>query len=151
MRRGFTLLEVIAVVVIASTASAVLLTSLVGADRHAATLGAISRWQDMDRRGRMFAQSDRRAMILRIDHEERVLSLHPTNANDNSAALSKFDLPSRLAITFVDGESQPLPHVEIDRVGRSIDYTAIFTIESSPIHRHVCGLTGWVVQKDERP
>ena len=151
MRRGLTLLEVLAVVVIASIASVVLLTSLASADRHAGILEAMSRWQDMDRRGRMFAHSESRAMILRIDHEDRALSLRPTNANDNSAALSKFELPSGLAIAFVDDERKPLPHVEMDRVGRSIDYTAIFTMDSRLIHRHVCGLTGWVLRKDEQP
>jgi hypothetical protein len=147
-------LEVLAVVVIASAGSAVLLTSLANADQHAALVEVISRWQDMDRRGRLLAQTEGRAIILLADHDGCVLTLRPAREMSNHPApapLSQYAWRHGSAVVFAGDSGQQLERIEFDRQGRSIDYTAIVTMDSTLAQRHVCGLTGWVMKQDEPP
>ncbi len=148
---GFTLVEMLAVVMLLGLIAPVAVVSLARADRGGAMQSA--RWglMNLDAQTRIAARTQGCAAIIRVlddgSHLAANLAIAPKGAW--SASLS---LPHGTAIRFIGGEETGGPSLGglyIDRAGRSADATVEIAGEGAPAERWLLhGLTGQFTRID---
>lgn len=143
MPRAFTLVEVLAVIVIMAIIAASLAASLGGASDQAQFMQVLADLRDLDARGRMFARTSEGAAELAIDADARRIRLSGAGSDDVVAQRS---WPGGVSVTF--SADRPVTSVIFDRAGRSIDYSVRITADSSRATLRFCGLTGWATTED---
>lgn len=146
-RRGFTLLELLAVVIIlAMVAGAVGVNA--GAMNTAAKLrAAAQKWQELDARARQHARSEG-AVSIRIDSDNHVIRLLRAATDEQLAFI---ELPTDATATAATISGRPTPHIIMDRTGRSNDYTASLEWNGARMTWTIYGLTGWVKRQEFEP
>ncbi len=147
MARGFTLIEMLAVVTILAIATGVLAMGVGSRSADARLRETMAAWQDLDARARLFARSVRageesgaRQVTLTVSADANEATLVDLVTGDR---LSRFSLPNGV-LARIDVE--PRGVVRYDRLGRCADYTVELTGEARSIRFTVEGLTGRITE-----
>ncbi len=142
---GFTLVEMLAVVVLLSLIASVAAVSLARSDRGGAMQSA--RWglMNLDAQARIAARTEGCGVIIRsVQNGSRLVADVQSAAADRWS--SSVVLPTGVRIAFFDGQvgrGEAAAALLIDRTGRSADRTIGISIESGPSEQWLlCGLTG---------
>ena len=142
-RRGFTLLEVLAVVILFSLVASVLTVHLAAASESATFRAAASRLRDMDARARLFARTSG-PLVLSLQDQGRSLLLSQV---DTGASLLRVDLGEGAAVEIET--DPPRRWILFDRSGRSVDYELALASGEREARWQVAGTTGWMQPADE--
>lgn len=139
-RKAFTLIELLAVIVIVSLIAAVATVSLASADLNAGLLKAGASLREVDARARLHARTSGKSVFLKLD-QEHYNSLMLFDAQQRQ--LSKVQLHQDVKVQFMSDVNIPRQLINFDRLGRSEDYQVI--IESSATAQRISfsGLTGF--------
>ncbi len=136
---AFTLVEMLAVIVIASlvvTMAGVGLSNVGGQASFMRTLAAL---EQLDARGRMHARTGGAPVAMVIDESCCAQLLMTTGRS--TAELAHYDFGPAIAVTLeiADGEEQ---QVVFNRLGASCDYTMTLRDEQRQVRMEIAGLTG---------
>lgn len=144
-RRGLTLIELLAVVVILSMVAGVATVGLAGTSDAAQMQAAVAGWKDLDARARITARS-LGPVTLAIDAEGTRLVVRASGGGGGggSERLAEYQFP-RGATGHMEGEG-PIDRIEFDRQGRSIDYEVAVALADRVERFSVRGLTGAVME-----
>lgn len=129
---GLTLIEVLAVIVIASFLTATVTVGLASADRGAQMIKAMATIQDMDLRGRLQARTSGGWVKMNFDRDQDRLAL--TMPDGAPIAVSDPVLDVRMVL-------EPATII-FDRQGRSDDYQVVIQTDAAARKLNVCGMTG---------
>ena len=141
--RGFTLIEVLAVIVILSIVAGVATVGLASATDSARLAGAISQWRDLDARARLFSRTTG-PVVMNLNRDHTMVRLFVVESGE---LLSQVVLPPEVTGHF--RTDQPTDAIVIDRTGGSPDYEVQVKTVDSIVRWYVYGLTGLV--KEGRP
>ncbi|MCP3905289.1 MAG: type II secretion system protein [Planctomycetes bacterium] len=148
MARGFTIIEMLAVVTILAIATGVLAMGVGTRSADARLRETSAGWRDLDARARLFArsvrsgdQSDARQVALTVSSDASEVTLVDLVTGDR---LSRFGLPDGL-LARIDVE--PRGVVRYDRLGRCADYTVELTGEARSMRFTIDGMTGRVTEE----
>ena len=142
MSRSFTLIEVLAVVVVLSLIAAVSVSSLGNVDTGMQVERAGARLRDLDTRARIYARRHEAVRlllgaagsgvaVLPLDSEETILSI---------------EWPPELSVTLAPVRTDS--EMVIDRRGCGPDYRVSVTDGRTTLSWSVLGLTGAIIEKD---
>lgn len=136
-----TLIEVLAVVVIAAMAATVGAVSLSGAADTAALQEASAWIRDADQRARLLAKTHG-PIVMELQDTEVVL-----RSPDQQEPFSRYELPSSVQITFSEPRgNKAISAITFDALGRSDDYLLIVQRGQTQRIWSVAGTTGWMKQ-----
>ena len=133
---AFTLIELLAVIVVASLVAGVATVALAASGESARLHGAAAQWRDLDARARLLGRS-LGPVMMSVDRG--VVRLHALATNE---LISSVALPGGIAL---DTSAAP---IEFDRLGRSIDYRVDLHTANRAIRWRICGLTGYVTEAE---
>jgi prepilin-type N-terminal cleavage/methylation domain-containing protein len=141
MRGGFTLFEMLAVIVIMSLVAAALTVSLAAADDQAASLNAMSQCRDLDARARQAALTQGEPAVIRLVDEQGALILEV-----GAARLAHAEMPPGVKVHLQ--RDRAVGEIVFDRAGRSPDYRVTLQQDDRLRVRgwRVCGLTGFIIE-----
>ena len=135
---GFTLLEVLAVVVILSLVASAAMMGLSSANDEAVMRAARSVLQELDAKTRLYSRAGHR-VSLRVG-ESGAIEVREHGSDRNRIAFTAVSAQIQLTLQEVDsGETV----IQFDRLGRSPDYRVVLQSAAGMERWHVCGLTGW--------
>ncbi len=138
MRRAFTLIELLAVIVLIAMGAAVLGAGLARSSDASELRRAEGTIRDFDRRARLAATREH-DVRLTIEAGEDQTTLRLIAAD--SSQLASADLRSRLSISIDDA---PTDTVRYRSTGRSPDYRVTIENTARTAAFDVAGLTGWI-------
>ncbi len=137
-RPAFTLIELLAVIVIVSLVAGIATVGLASASQIAQLHAAAADWRDLDGRARLFGRS-LGPVVMSLNSERNAVMLH---APDSKELLSVVTLPDGTA-----GQIEtrtPNKMIAFDRLGRSVDYDVELRSGERVIRWRVYGLTGLI-------
>ena len=137
---GFTLVELLAVIVIITLTTGIVTVGLASANTSAQLRGAVAQWRTLDARARTLSRA-LGPVTMRYDEQPQLLQLSRVESDE---LLAKIQLPKKVHADLVT--EHPTDTIVFDRLGRSLDYDVTATIESHSIAWHVCGLTGYITE-----
>jgi prepilin-type N-terminal cleavage/methylation domain-containing protein len=143
MKLGFTLIEMLAVIVLISTIAAIGSVSLVAGGEQARLHEAIAHLKSMDATGRLLGRSGSPTVLVVNDsHAEFLLKDSQDNVRDLAT------LPRGWTGVLESAEERQIK-VEFDTIGRSCDYSIQLRHDTNQrvVALQVCGLTGWVTER----
>ena len=140
--RGFTLIEVLAVIVILSIVAGVATVGLASATDSARLAGAVSQWRDLDARARLFSRTTG-PVVMNLNRDHTMVRLFVVESGE---LLSQVELPPEVTGHF--RTDQPTDAIVFDRTGGSPDYKVQMNTVDGIVRWHVYGLTG-LVREDE--
>jgi type II secretory pathway pseudopilin PulG len=133
------LIELLAVIAIASLVAAVTTVGLSSSSDQARMQAAAAQWRDLDARARAFARCVG-PVVMDLDAEGTLVRVR--SAHDREL-LSELALPAGTAGRIVVEGSE---RVLFDRLGRSADYQVELGARDKTVRWQVCGLTGWIME-----
>lgn len=142
-RVGLTLLEMLAVIVLAAMIAGALAVNLAAVNESASLRQTGGKWQEMDRRARVLARTSQSVAIVELEEDSSgdrmVVRLRLVDSHE---IISRIELPLGVKIHIEPEQS----HVRYDMAGRSIDYHVRLMREDSPAtyRWQVHGLTGLI-------
>ena len=140
VRSAFTLIEVLAVIVIVSMVAGVATVGLAATNDSARLRGAAAQWRDLDARARLLGRS-LRPVVMSVGDQGNAVTLHSVESNELLTAVVLPDgVWGRLR---VDPRTQS---IVFDRLGRSVDYDVEVRTDQQVIHWRVWGLTGLITE-----
>ncbi|MCC6910307.1 MAG: type II secretion system protein [Phycisphaerales bacterium] len=149
LQRGFTLIEMLAVVVLLGLISSTAVVSLSRADEAGALQSA--RWgiANLDAQARLAARTEGGAVVIRLLDGGARIAASTTSASEGRWSAS-FDCPRSTLIRFLEGGGgQEFDGIFIDRTGRSADATLQISNSSGRSEQwFVHGLTGEISRFD---
>jgi prepilin-type N-terminal cleavage/methylation domain-containing protein len=139
-RRGMTLLEVLAVLVILGMATAVLATHFAVPTEHAKHDATIAAILDLDARARLVARSDGGASIA-MEADRPLIHCTARDGSLISEVAADPDLELRLQT------EPPVPKIRFDAAGRSATYRIEWKDGARARRIDICGETGWAEER----
>lgn len=137
-QRAFTLMELLAVIVLMSLVAGIAVSNLGGLSQTEAMLSTSALLHDLDAKARAYARTDR-PCTMRLSSERSTVDLLLTG---DQSLLSQVGVPQGIGVKFaVRGGNAT--DVAFDRLGCSPDYELKCVGQSHTIVWSVCGLTGW--------
>lgn len=121
-RCGLTLLELLAVLVIAAMITAALTIRLSAIGEDAALRQARASWHELDRRARIFVMTGQQSALIELTHDDvtqRTLATLRLSGSDEIISQFAFPPGTRAIVT----PESPHSSILYDRTGRSDDYT----------------------------
>jgi prepilin-type N-terminal cleavage/methylation domain-containing protein len=144
--RALTLIELLAVIVIASLVLAVGGWSLGATSERTVLARTIANLQQIDARARLHARSSCAIVVLQIEGDARVLRL----ATVEGDKLSKVSLPLSIAMTIEKpGGPNQEPRLVFNARGHSTDYVVTLRTQHEVVRFEVHGLSGEIVVSRE--
>jgi prepilin-type N-terminal cleavage/methylation domain-containing protein len=138
--RAFTLLEVLAVIVLIAVATAAVATGFSGAVGMARLRQSAATMQDLDRKARLAAITEGAVRLLVDNSEPAQATVWRLGAHES---LFRATFPPGVAVRLSDASGAPLDGVWFDSRGRSLDYAVTCSLGSAGFGWTVAGLTGW--------
>ena len=138
--RSFTLIELLAVIVIITLTAGTVSVGLVSANTSAQLQTAVSQWRDLDARARTLSRT-LGPIIMRLEARRSLVQLSLLGSDER---LAEITLPKNVSARLAT--DRPTATIIFDRLGRSPDYDVRLTLENRVIAWHVCGLTGYIME-----
>ena len=139
-RPGFTLIELLAVIVIITLTVGTVTVGLASANTSAQLQSAVSQWRNLDARARTLS----RALGPVTMSYEAQHALVQVSLLDSGEQLAEITLPRKLSARLVT--DRPADNIVFDRLGRSLDYDVMVTLDNRLVAWHLCGLTGYITE-----
>ncbi len=137
-RPTFTLIELLAVIVIVSLVAGIATVGLASASESAQLHATAAECRDLDGRARLFSRSLGQ-VVMSLNSERNSVMLHVT---DSKELLSEVTLPDGASGQIHVGT--PNKTIAFDRLGRSVDYEVQLQAGEHLIRWRVYGLTGLI-------
>ena len=137
-RDGLTLIELLAVIVIASLVLGVAGWSVSATSDRTVLARTIAGLQDIDARARLHARSSGEPVVMHINGDARVLRLTTVGGEK----LSDVSVPSSIEMVIEKDSTEP--SIAFDARGRSCDYVAVLRTQHEVVRLRVHGLSGEV-------
>lgn len=134
--RALTLIELLAVIVIASMVAGVATIGLAATSDTARLRAAAAHWRDLDARARVFSRS-LGPVEMAVDEDGREVQLYLVRSGELLSAMS---LPEPMQGR-IRAPGDPRS-ILFDSHGRTIDYQVDLRADDRVVTWHVCGLTG---------
>lgn len=148
MRRGVTLIEVLAIVVLVAFAGSILVVGISSRAITAQTNHFVMQWQALDRRARLMARlSARESTALQLAVTESAVRLVIARAQADPETFDMIYAPNGVE-TWLQAEASV---INFDRRGCTPDYEFMIKANGSMRRWFVAGLTGWIEAADEEP
>lgn len=138
---AFTLIEVLAVIVIISMVAGVATIGLAAASESARLRAAAAQWRDLDARARLFSRS-LGPVVMSVGDQSNAVTLQSVESNELLTAVVLSD-----GVWGRFGADPPTESVVFDRLGRSVDYDVEVRTAQRVIHWRVWGLTGLFTER----
>lgn len=139
-QHAFTLIEVLAVIVIVSMVAGVATVGLAAASDSARLRAAAAQWRDLDARARLFSRS-LGPVVMSVGYQRNAVTLHSVGSNERLTAVVLPDgVWGQLRV------DPPTQSIVFDRLGRSMDYDVEVRTAQRVIHWRVWGLTGLITE-----
>jgi len=139
LRSGFTLIEVLAVIVLLALVAGALTVRLGAVSEASAFRATRASLRDLDARARLFARSTG-AVVMRVEDEGRRVVLR----RGSGAELAAVECPQGVTVAFVtQPPAAPATAVTFDRLDRAPDYGLELARAGRSDRWWVCGETGW--------
>ena len=140
VRSAFTLIEVLAVIVIVSMVAGIATVGLAAASDSAQLRAAAAQWRDLDARARLFSRS-LGPVVMSVDDQSNAVTLHSVGSIERLTAVVLPDgVWGRLRV------DPPAQSIVFDRLGRSVDYDVEVRTAQRVIRWRVFGLTGLITE-----
>ncbi len=143
---GFTLIEVLAVIVLLGAVSVLTLSGLSRADDQARLQRLASALQQLDRLARIECGTHGSLQLI-VDEVDRHFLVRDI---DSETALQQEELPDGAVIAMHDRKNNPLEVIDVSRSGRSVDYVVHITLGGHERGWSIAGLTGLIVEEGQR-
>ena len=148
--KGFTLIEVLAVVTLLSMVAGFGVWSLAAANERAQIDGTAGRLQQLDRRARLAARTNGPTLFMydTASHTIRIERI----ADQKRIAVHRLPDNTTISIKVVNpenGNRRMVKTIDFDRVGRSADYEGTIERNNASRHWRTNGLTGWISDHDQ--
>jgi prepilin-type N-terminal cleavage/methylation domain-containing protein len=142
IRQAFTLIEMLAVIVIIAMVATAVTVSLAAADDQAAFLNGAAQCRDLDAKARQCAQTQGSAALIRVGDDHNTIALE---VGQERLAVAK--MPSSMSVHLE--RDRPVTMISFDRAGRSPDYKITICRDDRSRSRgwKVCGLTGFLIEE----
>ncbi len=137
---GFTLVELLAVIVIVTLTTGIVTVGLASANNSAQLHGAVAQWRTLDARARTLSRA-LGSVTMGYEEEPQWLQLSRVESDE---LLANIQLPKKVYADLVTGH--PTNTIVFDRLGRSLDYDVTLALENRVVAWHVCGLTGYITE-----
>lgn len=142
-RGGFTLVELMAAIVIIALAAGVILPGIAAADDAARCKATVAKLRDLDRTARLLARSEGRVAVG-LDHTTQTFVLTAIDASEPFAVVAT---PTGTSVALhVEGDHQ---FILFNRAGRSPDYAIEVTRGAHVITYAVAGATGHINEVEQ--
>ena len=139
-RSAFTLIEVLAVIVIVSMVAGLATFGLAAASDSARLRAAAAQWRDLDARARLFSRS-LGPVVMSFEDPSNAVTLYSVESNERLTAVVLPDgVWGRLRV------DPPTESIVFDRLGRSVDYDVEVRTAQRLIQWRVFGLTGLITE-----
>ena len=146
-RCGFTLLELMAVIVILSIATGITLAHVSSMTESAQIKACVAALWDLDARARLLSRSaPPTPPTLKLTSNGDGLQLIESESGE---FLTPPHIKNATISLLVD--SKAVWGIQFDAMGHSVDYTIHLERNGQIIELHFCGLTGWMVREDHKP
>ncbi len=142
-KRGFTLIELMAVIIILSLTAALGAVRLSSVSNQTALKSAIARWRDLDAKARLHARAGTPITIV-LTKNESEMTIQNTQTHEILATATWPDFLSFSLQTDSSENSIPL-----SRTGTSPDYALLFSTNDQTQRFHCFGLTGFITRDQE--
>ena len=139
-RSGFTLIEVLAVVVLLAVISTLSIAGLSSTSAGASLMRLKAECRNLDAHARLAAQSSGKPMTIQHKQDANLIELLE---DTDSERLSIVSWPAALTLRMEIG-GVPASTVVLDRLGRSPDYSFIILRDQHESRLDIAGLTGAV-------
>ncbi len=133
---AFTLIEMLAVVVIASLVIALGGLNISATSERTAFTRMVAALQQMDARARLHARSSGGIMVIRVEMESRLVRL----VTRQRELLAELVIPSMIEMTVETADAKP--RIVFDARGVSDDYALTLRADGHTVRLNVHGLTG---------
>ena len=138
--RAFTLIELLAVIVIVTLTTGIVTVGLVSANTGAQLQATVSQWRDLDARARTLGRA-LGPVTMRYQVQRPLVQL---SLLDSGERLAEITLPRKVSARLAT--DRPTDTIVFDRLGRTLDYDVTLTLENRITAWHVCGLTGYITE-----
>lgn len=138
--RGYTVLELLAVIVIMALAAGFMLPSLASADDSAQCKAIAAKLRDLDHKARLLARSEGRVDLM-FDDDRRAFILRE---HDSSQQLMSVAVERDATLELTTDSTDQI--VVFDRTGRSADYAFAVTSGAHRAAFRVTGATGLLTE-----
>jgi prepilin-type N-terminal cleavage/methylation domain-containing protein len=137
---AFTLIELLAVIVIVSMVASAATVGLAATSESARLHAAAARWRDLDTRGRLFSRS-LGPVVMSVDESGHKIGLRRLPSGEMLSAVS---LPKTVTgrIEAPNGSRS----IRFDRLGRTVDYQVELRTSNRVMGWQVNGLTGLMTE-----
>lgn len=136
--RGFTLIEMLAVIVVLTLVAALGISGLSSTGSAAALMKVIGECRGLDAQARLAARTCGSSVMIKLDADSRRIELIQ---RDNLAQLSEVSLPADVSVRFeIDGAASDT--VMVDRLGKSADYSVVVNYQGHQRRIELAGITG---------
>ena len=139
-RPAFTLIELLAVIVIVSLVAGLATVGLASTSKNARLHATAAEWRDLDTRARLFGRS-LGPVMMSLDNDRHQIALRVIESNE---LLSTLDLPGRVTARL--HTQPPTESIVFDRLGRSVDYESELHTAQRTIRWRICGLSGLITE-----
>ena len=138
--RSFTLIELLAVIVIITLTAGTVTVGLASANIGAQLQAAVSRWCNLDGRARTLSRA-LGPITMRHEVQRPLVRLSLIDSNERLAEIA---LPRNVIARLTT--DRPTDTVDFDRLGHTPDYDVQIVIDDRVVAWHVCGLTGYITE-----
>ena len=148
-RRGFTLVEMLVVLVLMGMIAASIVPNLAGATRRTQTDKFIADLIDLDAKARVLAG---RHQVCYFEVEETKNQITLSVFDEQVELVQTIEIPEFATVMLDQNTGQDRMVKTFDRLGQASDYGYTITVEKTTIRIVFNGLTGWhEVSREVRP
>ncbi len=148
-RRGFTLVEMLVVLVLMGMIAASIVPNLAGTTRRTQTDKFIADLIDLDAKARVLSG---RHQVCYFEVEETKNQITLSVIDEQVESVQTIEIPEFATIVFAQDAEQNRMVKTFDRLGYTSDYGYTITVDETTIRIAFNGLTGWrEVSREVRP
>lgn len=153
-RRSFTLIELLAVIVLLSLAAGIGAGHLSNATESANQRAVLASVLDLDARARLLARRSGPVCLVLTEELDTQTAMLTGGAEtdfpgwrDDQAPIARVTISPPLQLELLHESGQVLENIDFDALGRSIDYRIVLSSPTGQSEHRVLGLTGRVVEE----
>lgn len=148
-RFGFTLVEMLVVLVLMGLIAASVAPNLAGTTKRTQTDRLIADLIDLDARARLLSGKHR---MCYFEYDETYHQIELFVVDQDVESIQVVDIPEFALLSFEQNRGQGQMAITFNRLGQTDEYQYTLTIDEDIFHIAINGLTGWhEVSREARP